>query len=180
MNNSHVTTEAKQQAIISWLAQRCGDSGSLGKTAIQKLIYILTYAKNVRTGYDFSLYTYGPYSKNLQGDLDTADYLKAISLTYIEDENRYVVEKSAKTDQFIAKAGDFIAENTESLEWVAKNLGTKSARYLELFSTLHYIITREKVEGDNSVIDRLIEVKPKFDRRETSECLSEVKRLTLN
>ncbi|MDI3312583.1 MAG: hypothetical protein QJR05_14315 [Thermoanaerobacterium sp.] len=52
----------------------------LGRTALVKLIYILQEKFNVPIGYDFSLYTYGPFAKEILDDLDYLSYLDAAKI----------------------------------------------------------------------------------------------------
>lgn len=42
-----------------------------GKTVLQKLVYLLTTIYVVPTGYEHTLYTYGPFSAELASDVET-------------------------------------------------------------------------------------------------------------
>ena len=42
----------------------------IGKTAIMKVIYMLQQVKGLNLDYDFSIYTYGPYSYEVTYDVD--------------------------------------------------------------------------------------------------------------
>jgi len=48
---------------------------NLGRTAIMKLAYLLQTVKGVPLGYDFRLYTYGPFESDVLNDLGTAESL---------------------------------------------------------------------------------------------------------
>jgi len=52
----------------------------IGRTALVKLIYLLQEKLNVPVGYDFSLYTYGPFAKEILDDLDYLSYLDAVKM----------------------------------------------------------------------------------------------------
>ena len=59
-----------QYGLIAELALRLkGVSRQFGKTALQKLFYILQEVYRVPLGYDYTLYNYGPYSEELADDL---------------------------------------------------------------------------------------------------------------
>ena len=47
-----------------------GVSPQFGRTVLQKLVYLLHVLYGVNPGYDFELYTYGPFSSQLLSDLD--------------------------------------------------------------------------------------------------------------
>ena len=42
----------------------------LGKTAIMKFMFMLQQVYKVPLGYDFKIYTYGPYSSEVMDDMD--------------------------------------------------------------------------------------------------------------
>lgn len=51
-------------ALIAELAERLRER-PFGRTALQKLTYLLQELHGVDTGYEFPLHTYGPYSSGL-------------------------------------------------------------------------------------------------------------------
>jgi hypothetical protein len=46
--------------------------GKLGRTALMKMAYFLQTIKGVSLGYDFRMYTYGPFDQDVLDDLSTA------------------------------------------------------------------------------------------------------------
>ena len=46
------------------------NSDGLGRTAIMKLIFLLQEGKGLPVGYDFRLYSYGPYDSEVLQDLE--------------------------------------------------------------------------------------------------------------
>lgn len=176
MSETHAfEVEGRQRALIAWLAEHCGTSGHLGKTAFQKLVYATTEICGVDTGYEFKIYTYGPFSRDLAGDLDSADRSGIIAIEYLTNENRYKLQAGSQAAVVIDQCQDFIATNLPYLNWVSENLGNRSARYLELFSTLHFIVRTEQDLSDNKAVDDLLSLKPKFERGEVAACLQKVR-----
>ena len=62
-------------AVLSDLVQRA--PGRLGRTAIMKLAYFRQTVKEVPLGYNFRLYTYGPYDGDVLTDLSQAEAMRA-------------------------------------------------------------------------------------------------------
>ena len=57
-------------SLIGYLSKCLQDTpGSLGKTVMQKLIYLMQEAKGVPCGYEYRFYNYGPYASELSRDL---------------------------------------------------------------------------------------------------------------
>ena len=52
-------------AIIVFLVKEYAKQGRIGRTALQKLIYLLQELFNINCGYDFKFYTYGPFSSEI-------------------------------------------------------------------------------------------------------------------
>jgi uncharacterized protein YwgA len=61
-----------QLGLIAYLAERLGQKNKLGRKSVQKFIHIASELGKVPTGYRFSFYTYGPYSRELAADLELA------------------------------------------------------------------------------------------------------------
>jgi uncharacterized protein YwgA len=68
--------------LVAHFAKRLGGGHNLGKTKLQKLVYLLRELKGVRVGYDFRFYNYGPYSDSLSGDLGYLQSLDAQSILF--------------------------------------------------------------------------------------------------
>ena len=50
----------------------------LGRTALMKLAYLLQTVRRVPLGYDFRLYTYGPYQSDVLNDLGRLETMQAV------------------------------------------------------------------------------------------------------
>jgi len=71
-------------ALIAELTQRLeGKSSQFGKTSLQKIIYLLQELSGVTTNYQFSLYTHGPFTGQILGDLDLVEALGAVRVQYV-------------------------------------------------------------------------------------------------
>ena len=56
----------RKSAILNLLQQ----NPKLGKTAVMKAVFMLQQVKGIKLGYDFSIYTYGPYASDVMADID--------------------------------------------------------------------------------------------------------------
>ncbi len=66
-------------ALIAALVGQAADRGiTIGRTALVKCIYLLEEIKGLRVGYDFRLYTYGPFDAKVLDDLQYAESLGAV------------------------------------------------------------------------------------------------------
>ena len=75
-----INTPWHRYALVAELTSRLeGKSPWFGKTALQKLVYILQEAFDVDCGYDFQLYTHGPFTSQLLADLDLAESFGAVT-----------------------------------------------------------------------------------------------------
>ena len=69
----------ERYGIISYLAREMERFDvQFGKTSLQKIIYILQETYDVRIGYSYILYNYGPFSAGLANDLDYVAALKGL------------------------------------------------------------------------------------------------------
>ena len=69
-------------AFITEIAKR---DSNIGKTGMMKMLYLLQAVCNVPLGYDFEIYTYGPYCQTVMSDIEYAefaDYVAVKPVTY--------------------------------------------------------------------------------------------------
>jgi hypothetical protein len=111
----------------------------LGRTAVMKLAYFLQVVKRVPLGYNFRMYTYGPFESDVLNDLGQAETLHAVQ-SRLHSQGGYGYEFSAGTgrEAIRAKAGPELAKYDEAIEWALAEFGAKSAADLELLSTIIY------------------------------------------
>ena len=166
-----MTKEIEQQelrfGIIAELAHRADKRGlSLGKVALQKHVYLLQTLFDVDCGYDFTLYTYGPFSSRLLNDLDTVEFLDGVEVHYLGGLNGYRIEPGDNNELIRKNASKFIAKASKAIDKVLDEFGNYSAKDLELYATIVYA-EREAREDDVKVPEKkLVEVvqgiKPHF------------------
>jgi len=171
MSNINFDIPWHKYGTVSYLAKKLPDkSPQFGKTILQKIVYILQEIYKVPCGYNYSLYTYGPYCGELSNDLDYVSFLNGVNVDWEPFPGGYEISAGEKCDHIIEKAGEFIKSYNDEIDMAIQKFGKSSAKDLELISTIIYVERYAKRTGESISIDEIIneveEIKPKFDRSE--------------
>ncbi len=142
----------------------------LGRTALMKLAYLLQTVKGMPLGYDFRLYTYGPFDSDVLNDLGTGEALGALKSEMIQFEKAqgygYVFSKGPVLKRVLKRAAPELADHETDIDWALKEFGQLSAPDLELVSTIIYAdreSSEEKEELSFGELRRRVkEIKPRF------------------
>lgn len=148
-------------------------SPQFGKTALQKLVYILEACYSVRLGYEFSLYTYGPYSHELASDLEVVASMGLVELT--PRPNGYLIQEGRSSKLAESKSERFLQSNQTTLKKLIKDFEGFSAKDLELRATLIFLAKNDRDQTD--LITSLINLKPYFVRSDVQKAIDELKTL---
>lgn len=159
----------KRYGMIVELARRMKSKHSqFGKTALQKMIFILQDVFKVDCGYEFSLHTYGPFSSQIVHDLDFIETSKGVEVQSIGPSSGYIILPGQEADRLQEKAADFLnnLEVQDALNRLVEEFGDYSAKDLELISTITYV-TKDLSEHNVSpargeVVQTVKQLKPKF------------------
>ena len=129
----------KRVGIFSAIVQlKCG----LGKTAMMKYIFLLQEIYKVPLGYDFEIYTYGPYSSEVMEELDFAwhqDILNIDRVLYPNGQSGYEILPSSNFENALKNEQEFISEYQDAIDEVIARFGDKNAKELELSTTIIYL-----------------------------------------
>ena len=175
-----INTPWHRYALIAELAQRLeGKSPQFGKTSLQKLVYLLQELNDVPTDYQFSLYTHGPFTAQLLGDLDLVEALGAVKVHYvISGYGGYQISPDREAEPIRDKAAEFLDANKAAIETVVDEFGAFSAKDLELRSTIVYLdrdVKRSKKDLDRSdFIELAKKIKPRFTEDAIEKALGEL------
>ncbi len=165
-------------ALIALIADRLGEKQRLGKKALQKIVHLLQEFGEVRTGYRFSFYTYGPYSTELAGDLDLVAAKGGVSVAYNSSDNYYLISSTSRTKQVVEKGESFIKPNKTKIDKVLDKFGGRLAKDLELVSTIAYVrrYAPDEFANDQTLARLVKELKPKYEDDEIKSAMAEVKK----
>lgn len=145
-------------------------SPQFGKTALQKMIYLLQTVYGVKCGYDYSFHTYGPYSSDLSRDLQIIQYHGGLEISFVNTGTwGYLIKPGPQNELFREKAASFIGQVESNLDAAIIEFGANNARDLELISTIIY--TDRDLENDKKQYSRIQfirlihDLKPQFEQR---------------
>jgi len=134
----------KRYGLIVDLAKRMKNKQpQFGKTALQKMIFILQEVFKIDCGYEYALHTYGPFSSQVVHDLDLVETSRGVAVESIGPSSGYTILPGQEADRFREKAADFL-ENPDvqdAMNRLVDEFGDYSARDLELISTIIYVST---------------------------------------
>jgi hypothetical protein len=156
-----------RHGIIAELARRTNQRGfNLGKTALQKHVYFLQTLHDVNSGYDFRLYTYGPFSAQILSDLDTVEFIDGVTIGYDSSVSGYRIRPGNNVDNVTESASDFLEHASDAIDEVLDDFGSLSAKDLELRATIVYAEREARDEGRTLELKELAEtvhsIKPHF------------------
>jgi uncharacterized protein len=159
-------------ALVAYLASQQGDKGTLGKKAVQKYIHILSSLSGLDVGYEFSFYTYGPFSRELASDLDILDGAKAISVRYNSTDNAYSITATPTTHTIAQALPAALAAEANRI-WAI--FSGRTAKELELISTALFVSDEEGLPmASTDMTSRIQALKPKYSTAEIRAAQTEL------
>jgi hypothetical protein len=150
--------------LITELVRRA--PAGFGRTALMKCLYLLQTIRGVPLGYHFRLYTYGPFDSDVLGDLSLAERLGAVEseLLRYQGGHRYELRGGIKAEPIIAHGRNYLSEHQAEIDWILQTFAGRSARDLEIASTLVFTDRSANERGSRLTLDELVrkvrEVKP--------------------
>jgi uncharacterized protein len=140
----------------------------LGRTALMKLAFLLQTVKGVPLGYNFRLYTYGPFDGDVLNDLGQAETMRAVESTMVAFPGGYGYEFSTGPESELVRtmADSDIQRYCADISWVLGEFGSRSAADLELLSTIVYadrdVLERRQRVSLDELCRQVREIKPRF------------------
>ncbi len=169
-------------ALIAELTKRIHSvSPQFGKTALQKLVFFTQEVYKVDCGYDFKLYSYGPFDSQLLSDLDMVAHWGCVSIIRVNDSlGGYRIDPTESVDSIRDRAVEFLdTESTRNaLNDLISTYGSMTARDLELRATTVYVAQDLHAKGEQSTLERVRhlvgQLKPKFSSDEIERAAIEL------
>lgn len=149
------------------------------RTALQKMVYLLKELFSVNAGYEFELYTYGPFSSQLLADLDLAALLGGVSVEYVPSlVGGYRITSGPQNEEFRRRAAVFLEAVDPAIKQAVRDFGSFSAKDLELRSTIVYVDRDSKRSGQRpsraAFIGLVKELKPRFSLEAIDRALADL------
>ncbi len=155
------------------------NSDGLGRTALMKLVFLMQEGKGIPVGYNFRLYSYGPYDSEVLQDLEFLrgfGYLKEETV----QEEKYQWKKYYKSDknsEINENSGLLNGYKTE-IDNLIRKYGKETARKLELYATTLFVM-KEKEDcdfNDELIIKKVSEIKPKYSQQEIEQAFQRMRK----
>jgi len=172
----------QRYSLITKLAQCCeGKCPQFGKTALQKMVYLLQEVFHIDCGYDFELYAYGPFASQLLQDLDLVEHTGAVKIQPVKFRaGGYKIIPSSQADALIEKGMKFLSQKDvkKAIESLINEFGHLWAKDLELRATIIFVQRdyqrQEKYLSSDKLEDIIKQIKPKFPVTEIRAAIEEL------
>lgn len=172
-----------RSAVLARIARESAAAGrTLGRTQLMKLLYFLQERKGAFLGYDFRLFTYGPFDSDVLGDLSAAcglDVLTEKTVLYSRGYG-YDIAPAARAERL---SQDLERENPDiakAVDEVVHEFGQYGAAELELRSTIYFVYREFAEEGKSyspeEITDRVHQIKPYFEKSSITQRVTEMAR----
>jgi uncharacterized protein len=166
-------------ALLPVLAERA-DAGHIGRTALMKYMYFLQTVRGVPLGYNFSMYSYGPFDSDVLADLSSGDMLNVVDVSTVEffGGYGYRIVPGPRAESAKRNAMQFLKDHEEDIDWLFSVFGKLNSAELELTSTIVYVdreFSKKKQPASVSEIAaRVNEIKPHFTREQVVRFVEEL------
>lgn len=166
----------QREAVVAALDDKLFEQGSwCGETHLQKSLYFLQELLGVPTGFDFTLYKYGPFSRPLRGELGA---MRSDGFLALEPQPAPYGPKLRTTEsarrQLIARWPKTLSRYEPELDFVARRLGGLGVGALERLATALWV-SRELPDGDRAErAKRIHELKAHVSIEAATEALFQV------
>ena len=139
---------------------------AIGKTAMMKCTYFLQEIEKVPLNYSFEIYTYGPYSSEVMEEIDFARQLGLLDI-------EWEVYPNGMHGYAISALHEATTPYDKQIESVVKEFGSKTAKELELLSTVLFVQRAYKEnkwgKDKSSICASVREIKPRFSMEEIAD-----------
>jgi len=139
-----------------------GKGRSLGRTAVQKIMYFLSVA-GVPMGYRFEIHNFGPFCSEIMRDTDWLIVDDIIGdCSHTPESSNY--GPGENIELLLESYEDFLKPHRETVSTIAAVFAPLQTADLELYATLDYIFREQRARGGDGpwkdrVIKRFMEIK---------------------
>jgi len=148
MGNGPEESMFRNSGLIGYLVKRLKEkypSKQIGKTVIQKMMYLLSRSDVANFG--FSMYHYGPYSSEVSGELNFAERNGIVDISW-KDAEGYYINPTERVQNF-----EYLLSDGEKrvVDDLVARFGRFKAVDLSLIATALYLKDNFDVEDDRLV-----------------------------
>jgi uncharacterized protein YwgA len=152
----------KKLAIISFLVKKLHErcpSKQIGKTIVQKMVYLLSREKIV--DYSYSMYHYGPYSTEVDSDLNLCKALDMLRVSWVENKG-YFIGLGDDNEKY---EGLLEEEEKEKIEKIVDKYGVYDAKEISIIATALFLKEIAEIPSDDEIVKIIISMKPEYDEK---------------
>jgi hypothetical protein len=137
-----------------------------------KYMYFLQVVRGVPLGYNFSMYSYGPFDSEVLADLSSAEVLKIVDVTPVEFAGGYGyrIKPGPRAETAKLNTNQLMADHSKDIDWLFAVFGSLNGAELELTSTIVYVdrefAARSQSASVAEIAARVSEIKPHFTREQ--------------
>jgi uncharacterized protein YwgA len=153
-----INNNFKNAVLIGYLAGSIADQypdKQVGKTIIQKMIFFMI--EKGMFDFDYSMYHYGPYSAQVENEIDFAEKSFIINISWVEDKG-YYIQRGMKYQNFAFLLSE---SEKEQIDRLILEFGHLSASELSILATGLFMKNRFDV-AEEDLPPIVHEIKPKY------------------
>jgi len=162
----------RDRAVVLYVIKYLG--AIYGKKALQKIVYFLS--EKLQLSFNFRLYWFGPFSRELANLYDELKYLGLIEVDISEIYPKIKINQSEEEYIEDIIKNNINDEEKQIINDIANKLRSYLPRKLELLATVHFI-KKYITESEEEIIRTIRKIKKsKFNVAEIREAISIINR----
>lgn len=166
---------AKHALILATVEALRKHGNGTGKTHLQKALFLLECLDPRRVPFRFVLYKHGPYSFDLESELEEMKSYAAISATPVYDYGMDLRPGDMAT--YVREKSPLKRETARMIERVCRFVRLKTVSELERIATAAWLRKRNRVRARSRVAEHLHELKPHISTDEAARADEELLKL---
>jgi hypothetical protein len=167
--------EREKQAVVAALDDQLSQRGSwCGETHLQKAVFFLQELFDVPTGFRFIFYKYGPFSRDLRGELSTMRGDGFLDVVPSPPYGPKLMLTESAREQLIKRRAEAIRPYGGSLTFVADQLASLGVGDLERLAAALWVRRRLSDATEDMQAARINKLKPHVSVDSAREALRDV------
>jgi uncharacterized protein YwgA len=165
----------KRHAFILAVIECLRQQGSwTGKTHVQKALSLLRDLGEVPVPFDFVLYKHGPYSFDVEHEIEQMQSYAAVRIEANAQGYGVVLQPDQMAD-YVRRIAPLSEEESHAIEEVGRFVRDRNVTDLERLATASWILRQERIAEPGAVAKRLHSLKPHVSMRDAEQADAEVR-----
>jgi len=162
----------KETALIYYLIKKINEknpSKQIGKTIVQKLVYLLT-TEGIGE-FDYSMYHYGPYSAEVSSELDLAKDIGAVEIEWVPSKGYFIRPKEIKSKENKLLEELLSDEEKQKISSIVEKYSDFNAIELSIIATALFVRANFSVESDEKLVEIVSSIKKQYKKEQIKDFL---------